>query len=205
MTNQKRKKVRNKALTVVNPAATALAYRGPARMPKAAQSDEMITVQLQIINQVTSTAGGTLNNVYDCVTQAQAATDWASIAACYNEFRVLSMQVEFIPWNKYNAPTSSTPYLLTPIYSMIDRTSATAVASSAIAAGYGSLKAHEPSTKFMRTVKMDDNEEAQWTDVTSTPAATSRYYIKLWATGMVTSAITHDALNRLMVQFRGRK
>jgi len=193
---------RSKAIVAVNPAPTSLVYRGPTRLPKAAQVDDTMTTQLNVINAVASGGTGVINTVFDSCNQAQAATDWASLAALYCEFRVLSMQVELIPWNKYNTPTTT---VTAPLYTVIDRNQNTAIGSLATVSAYDSSQVHEPSTRVIRTVKMQSPEEAEWVDVGSTPGAGARMYIKLFSSGNSNSTTYYDYYTRLMVQFRGRK
>jgi len=200
--NTKKKANKKGSKSSVNPSPTALVYKGPARLPKSLQADDVYTTQLNIINAVSSGGTGVINTVFDSVNQAQGATDWSSFAAIYNEFRVLSMQIELTPWNTYNNPSTT---ILAPLYTVEDRESNTAIGSLATVAGYDSFKVHMPSVKVIRTMKMNASDEANWTDTGSTPGASARMYIKLFSTGNTASTTFYDYADRLMVQFRGRK
>ena len=112
------------------------------------------------------------------------------------------MELEMIPWNKYNQPTTSA---LPPIYSVVDRNNNTPLGSLAQAVAYDSVKSHEPSSRVRRVVKMNSNEEAQWIGVGTSPATASRMYIKLYTTGAVANTTLYDFIVRIVVQFRGRQ
>ncbi len=199
-----RRKPRRKAGTAAKtrPAATALVYRGPTRIPSSAQQNDLITTQINNQGTLATSGGGIINTVFDAYAQASTPADWASMINLYTEFRILSMEVEFLPWNKFNQPTTSA---LAPIYSVVDRTSNTVLGSIGGAVGYDSVAATEPSTRFKRVVKMNSNEEAQWVPVGSTPATASRLYIKLYTSGNVASTNLYDFVARTIVQFRGRQ
>lgn len=194
-----RRRNNNKPLT---PSASAIAYRGPTRLPRAMQFNDLVTIQLNVANAVSSNGSGVINTVLDSNTQTQASTDWSSFAAIYTEYRTLSMDSEFIPWNKYNLPTTTSA---APVYSVVDRSDNSALTSLSITVNHDSVKGHEPSTRIRRIMKMNGTEEAIWTAVGSTNAANERMYVKLYSSGNANSTTYYDYLNRLMVQFRGRK
>lgn len=186
----------------VNISPTALVYRGPLQMPKAKQEDDTWTTQVNIINTIVSSAGGVIATVFSPASQVQSSSDWVSLAALWNEWRVLSARVELIPWNKYNTPTTT---VAAPLYSVIDRQSTTAIGSLATVANYNSAEAHEPSTKVIRVAKMEDLGEAEWQDVGSAAATSSQFNIKLFSSGNTATTTYYDYFNSYMVQFRGRK
>lgn len=185
----------------VNISPTALIYRGPTQMPKAKQEDDTWVTQINIINAVASTAGGVINTVFTPASQIQSSSDWASLAALWNEFRILSVRVQLIPWNKYNLPSTT---IAAPVYSVIDRSTTTALASLSSVANYNSAEQHEPSTKIVRVAKMEDVEEAIWTSTSTAPANDTQFHVKLYSAGNSNSTIYYDYFNSYMVQFRGR-
>ncbi len=183
-------------------APTALVYRGPSRLPGEAAQNDAVVVQINNTGTLAASAGGQLATVFDSYTQASTPTDWSQFAQLYTEFRILSMEVEFAPWNKYNQPTTN---VLPPLYSVIDRANNTALGSLAQAAAYTSCKMHEPSTHFIRTVKMQGAGEADWTPVGSSPPTDDRMYLKLYLTGSTASINLYDFFTKVIVQFRGRQ
>jgi hypothetical protein len=181
---------------------TALVYRGPLQMPKAKQEDDTWTTQVNIINTIVSSAGGVVATVFTPGSQIQSSSDWVSLAALWNEWRVLSARVELIPWNKYNLPTAT---VVAPLYTVIDRQSSTALGSLASVANYNSAEAHEPSTKVIRVAKMEDPAEAEWQDTGSAASTSAQFNIKLFSSGNTATTTLYDYFNSYMVQFRGRK
>ncbi len=186
----------------LKPAPTALVYKGPSRVPSSAQQNDTMTTQINNAGTITTSAGGVVNTVFDSYSQVSTPADWTNFANLYTEFRVLSMEVEFVPWNRYNQPTTAA---LAPLYSVIDRSNNTVIGSIAQAMAYDSVVCTQPSTKFKRTVKMNSSEEAQWIAVGSSPATAARLYLKLYTTGNVASTNLYDFVCRIVVQFRGRQ
>lgn len=182
----------------------ALSYKGPSRMiiPKNKIPDDSVVVQLTAINSVVSNGSGVINTVFDSANQAQAASDWSQFAALYSEFRVLSMDLELLPWNRYNLPTTT---VAAPLYVVEDRVSNTAINSLATVAGYDQFKAFLPSTHVRMVMRMSGTGEAAWSDVTTTPSAADRMFIKLCSLGNTASTTYYDYVDRVMVQFRNRK
>ncbi len=184
------------------PAPTSLIYKGPSRIPSSAQQDDVFVTQINNTGTLTASAAGLLNTVFDSYSQASTPSDWTSLINLYTEFRILSMDLELIPWNTYNTPTTSN---LTPLYSVVDRSNNTPLASAAGTVQYDSVRAVAPSKPHRRVVKMHSSEEAQWVAVGSSPATASRMYIKLYSAGNATSINMYDFVTRIIVQFRGRQ
>ncbi len=178
------------------------AYSGPYRLPSTNQADDVTIIQLNNYGSVATTAGGVLNQVIDAVVQSQSSADWSSVANLASEWQPLSMEVEFVPWNKYNVPTTN---VLAPIISVTDRSDNTALSSLSSAIAYNSSEVHEPSTKFVRRLKMAGVDEANWVKISATPATTSRLYVKLYSGGNTASYTTHDYVARVMIAIRGRQ
>jgi len=181
----------------------ALSYVGPprVRIPRNKIPDDSVVVQLVVINSVASSGAGVINTVFDNVNQAQAATDWSNFAGLYSEFRVLSMDLELIPWNRYNLPTTT---VAAPLYAVEDRVSATAIGSLATVAGYDQFRAFLPSSYARMTMRMSGTAEAAFVTVLSVPASQDKFYVKLFSSGNTASTTYYDYVDRLMVQFRNR-
>lgn len=184
-----------------NPSVTALTYNGPTRLALSAPSNDHMTTQLNNTGQVASSGTGVINTVFDAYLQASSVTDWTNFTGLYQEFRILSMEVELIPWNKYNLATTT---VATPLYSVTDRTSSSTLASAAVTVAYDSMKVSEPSTRHKRVIKMNGADEAAWTQTGATPASASRLYVKLYSAGNSNSVTYYDFVARILVQFRGR-
>ncbi len=184
------------------PSSGAISYRGPARLPMSTSEKALDTVQLGIYGSVASSAGGVISTVFSAGSQATSSNDWTSYQNLYQEYRILSMKVTLVPWNKNNQPTASA---LAPVLSITSRDSATALSTLADTATYDSVMIHDPSTRFSRTIKMDGVDEATWTLTSTTPAAAGTLYVKLYSSGNVASTTLYDYLTICVVQFRGRK
>ncbi len=142
-----------------------------------------------------------MSTVFDAYSQASASSDWSSISGGWQEFRILSMDVVLSPWNPFNLPTTTN---VAPVVSVLDRSSNSPLSSIAIATNYQSAEIHDPSTRIRRVIKMAGVDEAMWTLVGSTPAATARLYVKLYSAGNTASTTLYDYFTIVIVEFRGR-
>ncbi len=205
VTLQVSKKSKSKAVkSGITPSPNAVVYRGPLQLPKTKSADDVWSTQLNVINAVASGGTGVINTVFDSINQVQSSSDWASLAALWNEFRVLSMRVQLVPWNKYNLATPATTPA-SPLYTVTDRNDNTALGSLSTVANYNSAEQHEPSTKVVRSLKMDGVDEAEWTSTSTGPGGSARMYVKLFSSGNANSTTYYDYFNSYIVQFRGRK
>ncbi len=180
----------------------AVVYRGPTRLPQEQGADDLVVTQLNFYGSITTSAGGVINSVIDSNSQLTSSADWASLQNIYAEYRVLSMEVTFEPWNKFNQPTTDA---LAPVISITSRDTNTALASSSAASAYASAEIHSPSTAIKREIKMGGTSEAQFYPVATAPAVADRLYVKLYSAGNANSKTVYDYLTRLVVQFRGRQ
>ncbi len=198
----KKQRKQKKASPNWNPPVSAVVYNGPSRLPGG--FGQMDTTTTQVNNQatVTSAAGGTITTVFDSYAQLSTPADWTSLSSTWTEYRILSMEIEAVPWNSFNWPTTTN---LAPIYVVEDRSNNTPLGSVAQAVAYGSVSIHPGGVGFNRTIKMASMEEAGWTAVGSGPATASRLYFKLYSTGNTASLTIHDVLVRVIVQLRGRQ
>jgi hypothetical protein len=166
-----------------------------------------VTAVLFAEGLLTSTAGGTINNVF---TSGSATwNNFASYAALYDEFRTLGMELEYFPSNRYTKVTTT----CVPVLGVVDRADTTALTSFTNALTYAScrpLSLEDPWTSRREyrgssvpslTIKMRGVEEAQWLPVASTFNAMA---IKLWSTGLTAATSYGLFLVRGMIQFRGQ-
>ncbi len=185
-----------------NPSPSQVKYRGPTRLPSSGAQNDLMTTQINNTGQIATSASGVVNTVFDAFLQMSTPTDWTNLSGLYTEFRILSMEVEAIPWNTYNMPTTN---VLTPVYAVADRNSGSTLSTSAQAVAYDSVKSIQPSKRWKKIIKMDSIEEAQWTAVGATPPTASRLYIKLYSSGNSNSITLYDFVVRVIVQLRGRQ
>ncbi len=195
------KKSKGKKKQGMNVSVTAVSYNGPSQIPRSLTEKNVSDIrQINNAGQVTSSAAGVINTVFDNYSQASTPADWASLQNLWQEYRILSMEIELIPWNKYNLPTTTAA---APLYTVLDRSNNTPLSSLAGAIDYESCLAHEPSTRAVRAIKMDSVEEAHWIAIGSSPATASRMYVKIFSSGNATSTTYYDFVSRVIVQFRG--
>ncbi len=185
-----------------NPSTAVVRYTGPTRLSAATQSNDVIVTEINNAGQLITTAGGTISTVFDAYSQASTGVDWASFINLYQEYRILSMEIELIPYNTYNFPTTST---LGPMYTVTDRGTNAALTSLATTVAYDSMKVQLPSKRIIRQIKMDGLDEAGWIANSASPATGSRLFIKTWSSGNVASTTLYDFIARVIVQFRGRQ
>ncbi len=183
------------------PAPNALVYKGPTRLPQDFGSADMVTVQMNYGGSLSTNGSGVLTATLDAYSQASSSADWSNVTGTWSEYRILSYKIEAVPWNKYNQPTTNN---LAPVVTMTDRANQSAPGSLLAAASYGSAKMHDPSTRWNRTIKMASSDEAGWTASTTSPAAASRLYVKVYSAGNPVSLTLYDYLSVTIVQFRGR-
>lgn len=178
----------------------AVTYTGPISSPAYREASDLHTFVIPLQGTIASTAGGVINTVFDAWAQVSSSPSWASLSAPFKECRLLAMDVTFLPWNQYSKATT---VITTPVYTVVDRTSSTPLASLSDAASYSSCQIKSLENRFTRAVRMDSVEEAMWVLVSAGPSATSRFYIKYYASGLSNSTTYGEYLTYIVVQFRG--
>jgi hypothetical protein len=186
----------------INPSSNALVYRGPAKLPRGFGQEDTMTTQINLAGDLSSSASGTLTTVFNTASQVTSSTDWTSFANLYTEWRMLSAQIEAVPYSKYNKPTTDA---LAPVWSVCTRETATALASITAASQFDSVELHEPSTRWVRTMKMIDAGEGSWVQTGTVPASDDVMYIKLYSAGNANSITLYSYIARYIIQFRGRQ
>jgi len=189
---------------IVSLSPNAISYSGPSKMvpSKRTPSRDDVVVQLNLIGSVSSSGAGNVASVFDCYSQASSSPDWASYIGLYSEYRILSMDITFSPWNKWNTTAA---LALAPIFSAEDRQNSTAIASQAEAAQFQTVQIHDPGTRFNRVVRMMGTGEADFTSSATSPNTDDRFFLKLFSSGNSNSIALYDYLSCIMVQFRNRK
>lgn len=180
-------KTRTKRFT--NPAATS--YSGPVLVQGASAQDSVNEMNFSNTGIITASVGGAVDLVYG-TGGVTAAPDWSSNIAVWHEYRVLCMELEFMPISI----SSTTAY---PLVGVLDR------GSSATLGGYNAAVSHE-SSKLLGTnrpwklkINMSGPDEAVWT---STATTFNAFYIKIYGDTYVGSQTLGRYLIRYRVQFR---
>lgn len=181
----------------------AVMYRGPARSGLEMSQTRCRTIPLTYNFNVTA-AAGVINNAFG--TNPSSAPGWTQLAAIYDEYRILALEVAFTP---YNADYSSvlTASTTPPIVTVIDHDSGTPLTGySGLTTGgdsFSSLKTFISTKKWRRIARMSDFQEASFVSTGSSP--TKQYYIKLWGGTFAPVTMTVGLATIVYnVQFRGR-
>ena len=193
--NRKTKRQKNKGSNT-NPADSVIVYNGPVKAPRAAAERATISTYVSWApTTLVTSAGGVINTVYS--DDISTANDYASLAAVWDEYRVLAMEIRYCPITRYTGTLNP----LFPGFVLIDRDDATAIASASLAANYESADLVMLTDPWKKVVKMGGVEDAQFT-TTATPVA--RSWIKLRFDNSTVSASVGVVHQFALVQFRGR-
>lgn len=144
--------------------------------------------KLRGVLQLTSDGAGSINagvrlTQPDSIDGAGTAlTDWTSVLNLYDEFRVTSIKVQYIP-QLPNDPSGTSAF--NPAYVFTDFDSTGLVSTVAGAVGYDNMKVknlYRPWSYFMRVPRMTAANSATiarvgWMD-TNSPAVTGSIYIR---------------------------
>jgi hypothetical protein len=170
-------------------------YNGPLRLPGKLDNKDLVEVEMTQDVAVTSSSGGVINTV---VANNQAAfLDGTSLIALWDEWRCLSMELEYIP-NVWGSAYTSTA--TTCIYGVVDNDNATALTAYSSAADYASVVGFSPSQPCQMVWKMSGSEDAQFINNT----ATATGWFKFYATGEAASTGYGRFLVKAIFQYRGR-
>lgn len=144
----------------------------------------------------TTSAGGVINDVYS--SSPSTGSNWANAALVFDEYRVLAMRITYIPYN-----VTGVSFTSTPVVSVIDNDTATALTGYTLASQYSSVAEHSagPNTSWSQTAYMSDFNSGQFRS-TGSPVAT--YWIKLYSTGNTASVGVARVQVKRYVQFRGK-
>jgi len=196
MNTNSRRKNRGKAgktRSNVNPSTSALSYSGPTLM----NQEQLSVVDLCYDTPATSSAAGVIAD--DLADYPLASPDWAGVSATFAEYRVLAMEVRFIP-NVTGATIGTLLYA--PIYLVLDLTSnVTPLTSYAQATNYALSTVRSLNQLLRMQHKMKGVEESQFVPTTS---GVVDYSFKTFAGGLTPSTTYGRYFVHWKCQFRGR-
>jgi hypothetical protein len=184
-------------------------YTGPIWDQGALGNKDLVVTNLIYQGFLSSNPGGVSAVVQDM--SMVGFIGWTSFSTVYDEFRVLAMEAEYFPNNRYSKAT----VICTPGVGVIDRDSNAPLGSFSQAFGYASARIFSledpwtdrkeyvgssvPSMKY----KMVGTEESLWV-TTAVPAPATHPAIKFYFSGLSASTQYGMLLQRALVQFRGR-
>jgi len=203
--SNKSKGRKNKKIVRKELAPTAARYDGPVRSPEMFQQHDTYTTVLTSDGIISSDVGGVLAPVFTSNPNAPGggfgpATGWASLAAVFDEYRVLAFEVEFL--SVYDQLISGASNMLT---SVIDYDSTAALVSYAQSDNYASQKnfsIQEYDGKLKKRIVLMNGIENSVFITTTGPAALM--WLKMFASGLVVSTQVLHVFVRYRVQYRGR-
>lgn len=184
---------------------TAMSYNGPIRLyqPRGIVVDDSIEVQAMNSATLSSSAAGVLATVFDSQVQLAASADVAEYQSLYSEYRLLAIEIEFLPTHYVNTTGG---IIRDAIYCIQDRQSATALTSVGNALAYSdSVTIHKGGSAFKCCMRMSGPGESSWISTASSPAAADRLYIKYYSVGNTASVTLGTYVARMVVQYRNRQ
>jgi len=204
--SRKRRKMRSQAGTVVPPRMGASVYTGPSRLPVSV-TPPSITQELQKFSVAGITAGTVLglaissNDVYQL---PEVTSYWANL---YQEYRVLSVRLEFWP-NFANAVNPSITSLVEAAgqltwYTVVTRDDATP-SSYAGLQNNSSLRIFPLNQRWFRENKMMSTTESQFTLLTDPPAIPIAIKSFIGTFAAASTVTMGEFIARYIVEFRTR-
>jgi hypothetical protein len=186
-------KAKKGLISNINSAALQI-YRGPAQLPGSARQDRRTRVNLYFESVLSSSGAGVIANVLNF---SSAFNEWSSLAAIYEEFRVLSLSAHFLASNKYTKITTN----CRPGYIIIDRTTNAALASRAAALEHESSNLVNLEDSWQKKVDMSNAVESQFQPTTG---ITATFWIKMYFDALSISTEYGVIKQIALVEFRGR-
>jgi len=190
-------KKRNKG--VPNPSESVIEYNGPIDSFPAMRGERTLSTKFVSWAPIAliSTGGGLYNTVFPI--DLGTANDYASLAAVYDEYRVLGAHMKYLPVNRYNRTAAEA---IGPGFVVLDHDDGTALASLALASNYESAKFVNLSDPWKSApIRMHSIENAVFT-TTATPV--TRQWIKPYFEALGATKTYGNIFVTAIVQFRGR-
>jgi len=163
-------------------------------------STDTITSRLSLVVGVSTNGSGLLSFVIN--SNPTSATEYASFATCFAEFRTLSYIVRWLP--RFPAWGTSAAQALTvgPLVTGIQRNAALAAPTTQDAAWQNSSsQVRSVNQPFRIVVRATGSNEMQFLN-TASPSGTSE--VAFTAVGLTASTVYGDIYVEYLVQFRGR-
>lgn len=175
------------------PSANSLNYTGRIIYPAEKTEKHTTTLVLSDYYTLASTVGGVIADVFD--SSPAPSSQWGDATAVWSEFRVLGHEIEFLPQNRYSKTTTT----CAPGLGVLDRRSATALATFSTAESYESVRRLSLEDPWTMRILMNGAEESAFVNVGAVAAVN---WIKLFFTGLTVSTTYGQILHRWRVQFR---
>jgi len=177
--------------------ASASLYRGPIVTGREKLNQSTHTVVMSLTGLLQSDSGGVVTPLA-VSSDPTGAVNWSNFAACFDEYRVLGMQFEYYPNDRYDPGLTQHQR---PLAVVVDNNGNAALGSYAAAANYESLQMKSTSDPFKRVCNMSSLGEAQFFNTGISPL--DQFYIKFYAQGLAVSSEYGRWILHWRVQFRG--
>ncbi len=173
-------------------------YGGPVRLPTGGGLDKRTTrANVSVATTMSTSAGGTAAGTFS--SDPGSTTDWSSLSAIYQEYRVLGFEVEYVPYETVPVSGSRTPGAGAMDY--VHYAGATTPASLdglLQNANHTSFHTHRPAKV---TWRMRGVEEATWQKMS---VAQDHGSIRWYIDGLTASASYGRFFVTYLVELRGR-
>ncbi len=203
--NKSKKQTSNRRANLRELPDTALRYSGPYILPQDKQGKTLKSLTLHNSANVVAGAAGSISYSFN-IGDPSGANAWNEAAALFDEFRVLSCRVEFLPYNPYNGALAvGTAITQTPLIVAFDRDSTPASPTAAQCQGYGSAHYEMSSNRFIGLdYKMEGPEEAVWVTTASPGSSKSRGFLLAGINAVTNNLPVGAACYTWIVQFRSQ-
>jgi hypothetical protein len=162
MTTKKKTSKRLKASSA-KPLSSVIRYTGPTHVPT--ELTDGVTVNLRESAGISTTSGGSL--IFTDTNIPNSAQNWTDFAGVWNEYRVLAIEYEYVPYFKVNVSgVQDAPMVFTPLHTITTPTPSTYQTALA----YGSPILRSLMTRCKVSWRMTSVDEADYLS-TAAPAA----------------------------------
>jgi len=177
---------------------TAQRYTGPAKPSTFGELQDVTTKTVFVKNTgvLTTSGAGVMALLVD--TNPSTCPEWANWVAAFDEYRVLSMLVEYVPNTRYQFGNGT--FTIMPFYIAVDHDDNTVPAALNTVATKESSRIVNMTDPWSIAWKMSAQPNAAFVNCTSPISVGS---VKGYSTGNANTAILGDTLITYLVQFRG--
>ncbi len=168
-------------------------YRGPVKLPNhdEAVMTEKVNDSLQVA--ATTSGGGVIDLVFG--NSPASLTDWTTLASVWHEYRVLAMELHYVPIKQVAS------WAYGPAHVVVDRKSSAALGGITAALQHESCEINSMYSPWKRVVKAQSVEEIQFT---STASPSANMYIKVYSSDNATIQTIGRFYLTYLIELRGK-
>ncbi len=169
-------------------------YKGPVKISGSELATNTVKFNATFNVAATTNVSGVIDTVLG--NSPASLTDWASLAATFHEYRVLAMELEYVPVKNVATWAYGVHHLV------VDHESNAALGSIAAACEHDSLSVHSGYSGYKKIARAAGTEEIGFVP-TSSPV--SYYYLKCYTSGNTPSITLGQFYLTYRLEFRGKK